>query len=738
MNTSTKPQAKPLKDRPTRLVSRQACLNCRERKIKCNGVHVCRNCKQLDLDCIFVKSNRGGNRKRNSLKSNNEQSASLGSDLATASSPVILFYDGSNDAELANHPTSDNTTTPSSLDVNMSSFSVVTEPVEDSDSISIFTKRKEISESPQTVISDEDKHRAAIASFQLGLDEIQTKVNNLKSPLLQRIPSSSATTTFEVRKLFTNDPQQLKDLDLPSLEIIEYFIDLYYEYFYPNQNFLLPKSCAFSVISIKTDVTIFHSIFAVVCRFADDDHCAKLDIHPYMRDCFYWIAQFEKHRKHMFPFLLMKSMLLIGMVYTSCEDSTSVNALKIIQEALQVCRWHNLDKKYYCTTYELTKADGERKLRSFTPQQLMIRESHIRSIWELWKLQLQLAILDNDKSQIPPFNGDLCLPVSDEHYYSEFRNWDYKYSFWHDVDADLLNICNDDTTLLGSAFTDDEIDNNTGSLEKVLYSSSSLYVITANLLSLTFKLNMPINEDFIRAIENRVQILYSKIPRTGLSHMTRGGGFGMSFGCIFCTSLILNYFKAESLFVYLRAHTSSKGKLAHITVKSIEAIDAFLMSNGEDVEDVDLYRNYLMCQWSALAVCKMLQITNPYTTEEIGHELEKHYSPLVGVLIYGSMTVLASELALQLRMRTLGLPVPRCRTDSIDFTKFPEAQGRNPVFTNKYGERNWPIGFFGDATQYRNLLDHLHKILQFQEKLWPRNKEFLVQVEVIMNHLDSL
>lgn len=51
--------------RPVRTVSRRACLNCRERKIKCDGIEVCRNCKQLNLDCVFVKSHRGGRRNRN-------------------------------------------------------------------------------------------------------------------------------------------------------------------------------------------------------------------------------------------------------------------------------------------------------------------------------------------------------------------------------------------------------------------------------------------------------------------------------------------------------------------------------------------------------------------------------------------------------------------------------------------------------------------------------------------------
>lgn len=50
--------------KPVRTVSRRACLNCRERKIKCDGVEVCRNCKQLGLKCIFVKSRRGGRRNR--------------------------------------------------------------------------------------------------------------------------------------------------------------------------------------------------------------------------------------------------------------------------------------------------------------------------------------------------------------------------------------------------------------------------------------------------------------------------------------------------------------------------------------------------------------------------------------------------------------------------------------------------------------------------------------------------
>lgn len=48
--------------KPTRSVARRACLACREKKVKCDGVQVCRNCQQANIQCIFVKSNRGGRR----------------------------------------------------------------------------------------------------------------------------------------------------------------------------------------------------------------------------------------------------------------------------------------------------------------------------------------------------------------------------------------------------------------------------------------------------------------------------------------------------------------------------------------------------------------------------------------------------------------------------------------------------------------------------------------------------
>lgn len=67
---------------PRRSVARRACLSCREKKIKCDGEDVsrvknenagdnnnqkptiCTNCKFLGTECVFVRSMRGGRRKR--------------------------------------------------------------------------------------------------------------------------------------------------------------------------------------------------------------------------------------------------------------------------------------------------------------------------------------------------------------------------------------------------------------------------------------------------------------------------------------------------------------------------------------------------------------------------------------------------------------------------------------------------------------------------------------------------
>ncbi|KAG7697080.1 hypothetical protein KL915_002343 [Ogataea haglerorum] len=50
--------------KPLKPVSR-ACLECRQRHLKCDGIEpVCTRCKKLGKECFFVKSNRGGSRKK--------------------------------------------------------------------------------------------------------------------------------------------------------------------------------------------------------------------------------------------------------------------------------------------------------------------------------------------------------------------------------------------------------------------------------------------------------------------------------------------------------------------------------------------------------------------------------------------------------------------------------------------------------------------------------------------------
>lgn len=45
----------------------QACLSCRARKIKCSGDLPCTHCKYLHTGCQYVRSRRGGRRKRGEI-----------------------------------------------------------------------------------------------------------------------------------------------------------------------------------------------------------------------------------------------------------------------------------------------------------------------------------------------------------------------------------------------------------------------------------------------------------------------------------------------------------------------------------------------------------------------------------------------------------------------------------------------------------------------------------------------
>lgn len=78
--------------KPVRTVSRRACLSCREKKIKCDGVFTCRPCRLNNLPCIFVKSHRGSRRDRKPKAQ--KQLVAKSTDKAGDTKPLVIKPNG--------------------------------------------------------------------------------------------------------------------------------------------------------------------------------------------------------------------------------------------------------------------------------------------------------------------------------------------------------------------------------------------------------------------------------------------------------------------------------------------------------------------------------------------------------------------------------------------------------------------------------------------------------------------
>lgn len=810
--------------RPVRSVARRACLNCRERKIKCDGVQVCRNCKQLGLECIFVKSHRGGRRNRtkskevvdpseftltttqpapnSSYRSFQHPPPSLPSlpQQNVAQSPLATFPNqsamtSSNPPSLHNNQNYPVDYSPNeyppyafvpylSQSQSQSQSPLQLHPQPQSHSQSQSQSPLELHPQPQSQsqsppqekpvlplhkyssltslpyarppestpkldlpnISDEDSRRAVIAQLQLSIDDLQRQINNLK-------PSPEAAlhqSTPPLHRWWEVDLHDLKALGLPSLDIIWYFIDLYYEYYHPNHLFLLPKNDTLQLFSFKSDVGLLHAMFSISCRFADSDpkRCEELGIYPYHKDPMYWISLFEKHRSTLYTSLLVKCLLMVGLAYASNGSQMS---LQIMEEARQLCRWHNLDKRF-CSSAEINNTAGETVLRSFSVQQLMHRESHIRTVWEIWKFQVQNALLNDDPDLIPPFNGDLCLPVSDTLYENKFKDWDFKCNFWCDLDADLLNRCNEAESSLSLHQSATSL----AEIESSMYCSSCMYIVCLNLLALVFKHHKTESPGpVLRSFEVRLQVLFSKLPSTEIWSMT-GGSFLMAYGSLFSATILLYHSRALPFLVYVPKKNATPE--SPVDCKEPATLAMFLQSP----KSIEACRSYMMCQWAAQGVHQFVLGAPLLPGKTSKLDYWRGLPPLTGFVLLQVISVLASELVLQNMASSLGISLATTSRPplALDFPTFAVDPALHPSSVPSSSSSTssttavstsssmstathalppsspfaQPIGWHGDSKNVSSMILHLVELEEYHAQMWPKTMNYFKVSQYIVAH----
>jgi hypothetical protein len=527
-----------------------------------------------------------------------------------------------------------------------------------------------------------------IIDLQSSIDNLQTQINQLKN--LSSMPSLASKSSSDTAASATSPIPPAawhwweipgapnREFDMPSPEITTFLIDLYYEYFHSNHSFLLPKSIVIDRIALSSDYPVFFAMFSISCRFLSTDleKCKQINICQYHKDPMYWVNLFEKHRTCLDTAALIKGLLLIGLSFSSGQNPKK--SMEIANQIFDLCRWNNFDRRFSRNS-EVANITSPSIIDSFSKTQLIYRESLIRTVWEVWRFRVQVAIFNDDPNMLPPFNGDKCLPVSDLIYENELKGWKFTRFFWSDLDAELLNEHAEITSNGGSAVgITEDIANGTSSpsntffskgfsdlsnmsleeREHTIYSGSCMNIVCVNLLSLVFKHHRSMNQSTLNTLENRLRMLYAKLPPVEKCRDYKGC-YLISHEALYAAAFMLHQDQALSLMVFFHKNTTLPGTMASECfsngISTIELRDgAYLRRLLKTPEEYSakVRRSYIVCQWAAHCLFKLLK--GPFPSNRRLDDYWKHLSPVTGFLLQNAIIVVASELVLQKVLRTMG------------------------------------------------------------------------------------
>ncbi|KAK9481154.1 hypothetical protein V1514DRAFT_317108 [Lipomyces japonicus] len=397
-----------------RAVSRRACLACRERKIKCDGVHVCRNCSALAIDCVFVPSHRGGKRRRKAVFQQQPLQQPIQQHQQQLPQPHQPRHYLQAQSKVSDQ------------------FSTSPQPVQSNPA-----------KSPTTVLETSPVLSEALTAIQNTLASLQNQINDLRAdhqltinrqqsfhtlrqsttqPVTTALPPHSTTplslsSTDTISRSYQDEPSKFQfqisdsDLlayDLPPVRIMAFLIDVFYDCFHPSYSFMLPKSFFLPSINLASDVSLLHALFAITSRLAKpSEFCSSHlgAIHPYMLDPMYWVARADKWIAYATsPIIKLKTTYLLAFAATS--DDYYDRARKLLAQAWAIIDAYSLDR--------LDQGPDHLSYASLLPTALD-RESFRRMYYLLFELHTIIAAAWNpsnlDLRQCSAYvNVPLCEP----------------------------------------------------------------------------------------------------------------------------------------------------------------------------------------------------------------------------------------------------------------------------------------------------------------------------------------
>ncbi|KAK9320985.1 hypothetical protein V1517DRAFT_309327 [Lipomyces orientalis] len=585
----------PPHDHKVRTVSRRACLSCRERKIKCEGVQDCRNCRTLGVACIFVPSHRGGKRRRRAHSTNDrgdrhgsfEHVMSDQRDTSPLSrpSPTVLRVETTSTIT----PRTSLTSVPE-----VPSQSPPSPPVGEASRLAADKSLPGVLQSiQQTLASLQQQINDIRGQQQLRQDEsdYETTASSTSPRLavpaaMQAVISSDSSGSANTSLSSTVDPNlpekqqhmpalprhslaqfrvdgaDLQSFDLPTVPLIMFLIDVYYDCFHPQFAFMLPKSKFVYTINFETDAAVLQAMFAISCRLASADAISGAGgmgtIHPYLMDPMYWVSRSEKWTTRITnPIMKLRTSLLLA--FSAAYDGHKARARDLLAYASSIIESHSLElidtetdaHGRYIHARPTTSGPGPtaHTHAGLLPNELE-RESFRRTYYMVWEQRVITAAVWSIPQDVPPFCGILHVPSCDATYSDGLRDWDGRHFMYDEFEETIFSgtqVCDKQRTALGVE------------KKRWRFNSACFRLAAVKLLADTVARMHDLQDAFVEETDQQVRMLLRKLDgyRTGpvRIHMT----IFLTHQILYTTLLLVHRGRARDRLIFVVQPTPYDG-----------------------------------------------------------------------------------------------------------------------------------------------------------------------------------
>ncbi|KAK9493292.1 hypothetical protein V1508DRAFT_107997 [Lipomyces doorenjongii] len=632
------------RDHKVRTVSRRACLSCRERKIKCEGVQDCCNCQTLGAACIFVPSHRGGKRRRRALSTEErdrlvvrerQDSLELLNLDAKETSPML----STSVSRIQSAPISEPT---SSMPGSVPQF--VPQPLAPTSPVMDATPNRPTDKSLSAVLQSIQQ---TLASLQQQINDVRaqhqsqsyvvdyestesstspqasvftamqpvvspgfsgTGTTNASSPSGKILPQlqTPALPRLSLARFRVNDID-LQSFDLPTVPLIMFLVDVYYDCFHPEFSFMLPKSKFLDSINFETDAAILQAMFAISCRLTSADAISGAGgigtIHPYLIDPMYWSSRSEKWTGQIInPIMKLKTALLLA--FSAAYDGHKARAKDLLMYAGTIIEMHGLDLIDTETDvhgrYIHARATSDPVPTAHTHAILLPndleRESFRRTYYMTWELRVITAAAWSMPQDIPPFCGILHVPSCDATYSDGLRDWNGHYSMYDEFEDTIfsgIQVCDKQRTVLG--------------VEKKTwrFNSACFRLAAVKLLADTVARMHDLQDAFVDEADRKVRTLLRKLDgyRTGpvRIHMT----IFLTHQILYTTLLLLHRGRARDRLIFVVEPTPYDGRATYCenpisrvraAARTPNILSSFNALTHATFEIVDMLRSLVECR----------------------------------------------------------------------------------------------------------------------------------------------